>query len=228
MIDIDLILRRRYLRSQRRSQAYFTYSDKKKVLIQLLDHTETYVGKDRDRVRAEGRKHFVIGLITAFEVYLADLISSYIDSGKDVSPELFALLERKGKYSIQEVSLIIKNQVTFAELLRDNANFQNADEAFKVLSALFGTDFQKCIQENRLAFKAAGNWVYVSLRKDFRKTISKLLSARHEYIHDMSFKQTPPKKDILRYALILTSLVICIDMLKEKAAGSNGIKIVKK
>lgn len=230
VIDVSKILRRRTLRSARNGQAYVSFYDKKEAAELLLEYSEKYSGTKRREVVAEARKQFVISLVTAFEVYLADLVTQEIESGRVASTEkIFEVIGRKGNYSIKEVAEIIKNEISLAEIIRNDVNFQNADAAFSILSALFGENFQECVKSNRFSFTGSTlGRVYVSLRRDFRKGLDQLLESRHEYIHDLSFSSTPSGPNLERFNRIVTYLCMCIDMMSSAKAGDRDIRIIRK
>ena len=194
-------------------------------------NAEVATGKEARKIRSEARRQSVISLITAFEVYLGDIVVELMDKyGINLhEDENLKKLFNRSKFSIFELHQILKDKITIGELVCWEINFQNMTLAFSFLSSLFGTDFSKLISNNKFAYKnTKGMDVTISLKSTFPARLDKLLKLRHLYIHDVDFRSTPSKPDIIRYRRLIRELITCIDVKVDSYRNVTSSVIIPK
>lgn len=221
MDNINKLLEKREGRLDRTQsiQALYEKINRAKMVLHFVQSAPNN-SKGR-RMKSEARKQFIISLVTAFETYTGDLVVELIDNNRvNLNPKLLEGIS--AKYNIKEINDIIKNKLTIGELICDNLNFQRLDSTFEYLSRLFNRNFPKVLEENKFQFKnTKGNIVTITLRKGFIKNLESIFRLRHQFVHEISFKNTPSYDKTKLYSRLMKNLATCIDVLADSLRNST-------
>lgn len=228
--NFDTLLEKRQLKKDRAVYPYENFYKKIRRTHATLRYTELARSSG---IKSESRKQFVIAQVTAFEVYLTDLVVELVDSLNTPTEELLQQLSQI-KYSLYEVDKIIKNKITIGELICQSSNFQNLDEIGRILTKLFKKQladehFFEFIKTRKFHYtNKEGVVIVIFLRKNFYPILKRILKFRHQFVHDIYFGNTPTYKELMMYRKTIISFTLCIDVLADQIRGGTSSKITKK
>ncbi|XKT74972.1 MAG: HEPN domain-containing protein [Patescibacteria group bacterium UBA2103] len=232
---IERIIEERLARQSRSARPFSSFHRKSDAIWNVHRQVEKYKGKGKRDTIAEGRKQFIVSLITSLEVYFADIVCELLESENTDSGEIIQRLQevkfsgKTAKYSLPRVLDIIDKKITKSELLREVINFQNLDEAFAVLKAIFNENLLEELKNNKFCFVYKDGQdnvkTCVIIQNIFYKHLKNLLSLRHSAVHSVSFKNTIPKKEVSRYYHLVTQLILCVDIKAESILNNRSVTI---
>ncbi len=202
--DLSIILRERKNRKKRSSIPFNFFFDKYWDADSLLERINKKI--KNKRLNQEARKQYIISLVTALEVYLKETFIRLINKKNlDVS-KLSENIDRKFKFN--EILFINKKNISVGELAASQFNFQNLNEIDKAFSNLWGIKFFIKLKNYK--------WYYGKHEKDFMQLtgedyqyIKELLELRHNFTHDINFKDFI---DIHKIKYLTNNLIVFIHM----------------
>lgn len=228
--EFEILLEKRKLRSNRDEFPLINFYEKIRRARMLSKYAETFTGSNSNRikVRAEGRRQFVISLVTALEVYLGDLTIELIDKAQ-IQYGKKILESTSKKYDIIEVREILKNGITMGELICQQINFQNLDKIFSFLKIFFGTDMSRLLENNKFIYNnTKGNQVSVSLRRGYQEKLQNVIKMRHNFIHDLRFGGTPSILELSKFETLVVRFAVCVDVKADQFRKVLTSRITKK
>lgn len=222
------LLEKRGLRANRDNYPFENLFEKIERARLVLAHTGGIKGQNANKIKSEARRQFVVSLITALEVYLGDIVLELIDTQKVKYSE--NILKSAGKkFNIIEIDEILKNKITVGELICDQINFQNLDWTLSFLTDLFDEDFAKLLETKKFVYtNKQERKITLSLRKGFKKRLARIFELRHNYVHDISFNNTPSLTDLTAYREAIFRLAVCIDVKVDSLRGDDQSAIIPK
>lgn len=162
--------------------------------LQILDIIEKRT-KDL-KLKMDARKNFIISCIIAVESYFKDIVQTLLEKQKIQEKEKVKEL-LKGKITLGDVHLLLKENPTLGELIAISHSFENLESINSVLSNILldkDSGFLEKIETYEAELFKEIQSLYkkeaLILKRDFpdwRKDLSEIFRLRHEYIHHMNF-----------------------------------------
>lgn len=222
--DLTILLKKRELKRGRGNDPLSNFWEKIYRGVLLVDFAER--SKSR-RIKSESRRQFIITLVTAFEVYISDLTTELIDKKKIEIERLNSL--PKHDFSLKEVVYLIKNNAAASEVVCSAANFQNPDFLNKFLTDVFKVDFINYLKTHRFAYSNKnGERVVINFEKDFDLKLKTIFEDRHNFVHDISFKNTPTYRYLNSSRMLMIDFSFCIEILANKFRRNRNCEILEK
>lgn len=189
--DLGIILAARKARKKRSNIPIEFFMDKYLNADDLLITIDKKI--KRKDLKYEARKQYIISLVTAFEVYFKEAFILLIDEKRLDISKIKTLFNRK--YDFEEVLLINKKRISAGELAASQFNFQELESIQKAFSSLLGRDFISELKRYRWIYGDRKN-EFIQLDKDFYIKLERILNLRHNFTHDINFKDFISKKEI--------------------------------
>lgn len=224
--ELEIILDRRDNRSGRGNDPLSNFWEKIYRGVLLVDFAEKSKSK---RIKSESRRQFIIILVTAFEVYVSDLIAELIEK-KRINIEKLAVLP-KDNYSLLEVANIIKNKITISEVVCSVINFQNLKVLNNLLTDIFKlkVDFLNYLKIHNFAYLNESNKrAVINFKPSFKEDVERIFDDRHNFIHDISFKNTPTYKYLDFARRLIIDFTFSIEILANKFRHNRNCEILEK
>lgn len=225
--EITILLERRRLKSGRGDDPLDNFWEKIHRGVLLVDFAEKAGKTGSRKIKSESRRQFIVNLVTAFEVYMIDLITELIDENKiDIDK-----LNLKVNLPIQDVINLIINKVAVSEVVCAYNNFQNVESTGKFLSDIFD------LQPTLFGYLKTHAFTYlddsskqkeINFDLDFENKLDKIFKNRHNFIHDISFKNTPTYKELISSRQLVINFVFSIEILANKFRNNRDCKILDK
>ena len=214
--NIQLSLKARKHRKGRSKVPIHSFLDKFFICEDLVKSINRKI--PNKKLKQESRKQYVIGLVTAFEVYFKDTLFSLIKKGKiDISK----LIEKKEKiFNFLDVKYIIEKDISIQGLIVYSYNLQRLDIIDDVFSKVFGFNFLDELEKYKWYYKEKDKRHYISVGKNFRKNLTKLLDLRHSFVHETNFKYNLKMKELEYLSGELLIIVTLIKFLIDDFLGS--------
>lgn len=158
----------------------------------------------------EAKSQYIIGQVTAFEVYLKDTLR-YLMSHKIIDKE--KLVENyKKKFSLSELEHIKEKKITIGELIVDSYNFQKLYDIEKAYSLAFNLNFFKALRQfKQYKEPTSGKIIPIKLDNDFYSKLEKLIKLRHNCVHDVNYR-LPEKEEIEILADNLFGFILALEL----------------
>lgn len=224
---MDKILEKRESRKGRKGSPYSNFYKKIQRSFHVVYYTEDAKGKNGQKIKSEARKQFIVSLVTAFEVYLTDVVLELIDTQKTEKSRLLKLVTKK--YTLTDIDNILSQEITIGELICEERNFQNMESTFSFLDEVFEEDFKRSLEKNKFQYQSKDKKIYsISMRRGFFRRLKLCLKLRHSFVHDVSFSKTPSFQDVGNYCILIMNLAICIDVKVDLLRGVASSKIIKR
>jgi hypothetical protein len=224
---LENLLDKRKLRSGRKPDSLANFYEKRNRATKLVE----YAHKSKNRkVIAEANNYYIIALVTAFEVYMSDLLNELINT-KKIDP-LDLKINPKREYPIREVVFLIRNKVSIGELFCNTLNFENMSDLGLLLSSLFSInnqDFFGYLKKYRFKYISnRGAHRSFIFENDFYPKLKTLFESRHKIVHDLTFKNTPTRSQLWKMGGLITNFVHAIEILSNKFRNNRSCEVVKK
>lgn len=176
------------------------------------------------KIKSESRRQFIITLVSAFEVYMCDLMLELINK-KKIEPEKLNSLPKR-EFSIQEVAYLLKNRIPSSEIICSVINFQNLefliDKERNFLTEIFRIDFINYLKTHRFSYLDKGNKrVIIDFQRDFDIKLKKIFQDRHKFVHDFSFKDTPTYRYLNASRKLIIDFAFCIEIIASNKFRHN-------
>lgn len=189
--------------------------------VLLVDFCEK--SKSR-RIKSESRRQFIITLVSAFEVYMCDVIIILIDNKKIEVEKLNSLPRRE--FSIQEVVNLLKNKISPSEIICSLINFQNLEflmgKEKHFLTEIFKIDFVNYLKTHRFYYLNENKKrIEFSFENDFEIKLKKVFQDRHKFVHDFSFQDTPTYKYLDASRKLIINFAFCIEIIASEKFRHN-------
>lgn len=181
--ELKLILESRRNRRKRSSVPLFFFLDKYRDADDLLIQIHKNI-KNR-RLLQEARKQHVISLVTALETYFRDTIIWLINKKKVNISNLVSKVDKK--FNIAEIDIIHKERISSGELIATQFNFQNLKIIDELFSLVFQVNFFRMVKQYKFYY-ADKKTDFIQLDDDFYSDLENLLKLRHNFTHDINFK----------------------------------------
>ena len=174
----------------------------------------------------ESFKNCIINLITALEVYLNDWAIHLIDDQKFEYKKALKKA-RIPSFSLDEVEYLLeqskeKSELTIGNIFVRYCNFQNIEKFHKIFSLIiFGEKGMIQPLHFHLEFEGGEQKMDKFTNSDFEK-LKKIISLRHKYIHDFTFKHELEIEDVLSYFILVERFGYSVFYLMLKLFSEKG------
>lgn len=200
--NLQIIIKQRKNRRKRSRVPLTLFLEKYEDSEKLLD--KIYQKISSRGLNQEARKQHIISLVTAFEVYIKETFVRLIDKEK---LEHSNLIKKEWKFNFEEVQFIVEKRISPGELIASHYNFQkleNIEEAFSnLLNLKFLSELKKYtfyLDDEKKDF--------IKLDENYYVKLQKLLDLRHDFTHDINFKDFIRLNDIRDLSSNLLTFVI--------------------
>ena len=234
------ILRERDFSSQRSEEALNNFIRKVTESVQLVVFVENKSKKNI--VKLNGRKNYVINLVTAAEIYFRDLIKMLPDARlvRKNSSGLSKLLD--DQITIWDAYQLLrtrrsKSSIKVGEILAIMHLFESLAIIDSTFSTLLGCSFLREVENHRRKLnKTDAAYFEVNVLHlaenlpEWRSQVGKLFDKRHEFVHQVNFNDQLSYDDIRKFWWHLVCFIYAVDCfvedkyLKPSARPSKGIK----
>ena len=184
MDKLKAILERRKNKLGRSDKPIENFLTKWKIAQDLLIQIER-LDKDTipEKLKEEGRRQYIISMITALEVFLKDRFIELINIRK-LSYENVA--KETKKFTMMEVSYILEQKLSVGEIIAEYFNFQNLDSINRAFGQILNLNFFEELKRFEWKSKDEGT---LKINEDFYKVLYKWINLRHNLVHDINFDE---------------------------------------
>ncbi len=219
--SVENILDKRKIKKGRKPDPIQNFYEKRDRAFDLL--LAARKSKNR-KIIAEANDHFIIALVTAFEVYMADLLSELIAKNKLEPSEVNIQIR---DFRFKDVASMVKNRITLGELYCNVINFDNFKDLSQLLNGLFGVTFFDYIKGNKFKYRTTRrSYVTIEFYRDFEARLKNIFEARHKIVHDISFRKTPTKPQLINMYGVMTQFVHAIEVMADKFRHIRDCEII--
>ena len=173
-----------HLRSKAPQIAFQRRLEMPRAILKCVEEHEL-----NSRLFNEARRHYVVCLCSAFELYWRDFIKQTVDANKIGNIDIRRL--RNHKFSFSDLQLILGQRLTLGELIANSYTFQGTEVLNQVCQDIFSVDLfagiskiqftyvePKTLKESTPSFLKG-----VEILKH-RDDIDRCFSIRHETVHN--------------------------------------------
>ncbi len=181
---------------QKRYDGYYLipldiFYEKTRRALSLLDLVEkSRVSRD---LKLEARKNFIINCITALEVFLKDMVLVIIDMQTENNHRANGIkLLLKEKITLEEAyKLFYKKDVSIGIIIISKYSFHNLETIDQILSVITKENFLEKlgkfkVRDDKEKIKFILDKKYSN--KNWRNILAEFLNLRHQYVHQINFK----------------------------------------
>lgn len=136
----------------------------------------------------EARRNYVINIVTGFEVFLKDTFVETINNHPELDTKQLVKKKVK-KFSLDEVELIIKKNISKGEIIAEYINFQNLSDIETSYSLLFNFNFFEEFKKYKWYYDEEDPNGFMQINDDFYPNIKEIIQLRHNFVHDINFKK---------------------------------------
>lgn len=223
--EISILLNRRKSKISRLEDPLSNLWEKIYRGVLLVDFAEKSQSR---RIKSESRRQFIITLVTAFEVYIVDLVKELIDKNK-IDINNLKLSARDIPF--REVLNLIKYKATVGETLCAFTNFQNIESVYDFLTGTFGLkpDFKNYLRAHTFRYlDKSSKWQEINFEIDFNEKLNKIFTDRHAFVHDLTFRGTPTYKFLNFSRRLIIDFAFSIEILANKFRHNRTCEILEK
>jgi len=219
--SIRLSLESRKHKRGRSRMAFSNFAEQFFICEDLLKAINKKISNKKSR--QEARKQHVIGLVTAFEVYLKDKLSHLISKKKI---DVLKLIDKKERtFSFLDLEYISKNKLLVGDLIVYKYNFQNLESIEECFSrALELKSFFGALEKYQWNSDDGNKKNRLIVKKDFKKKLLTLLELRHGFVHEINFKANIKMKKLRSLGDNLLVAVFLMNVFIDEAVKQTQVK----
>lgn len=220
---LEKILKKRKKRLLRFNKKDFDILDE---LFEQDDLIEEICEKIKSRkLIQQARRNYIVASVSCLEIFLKDsFLDILLEKG---NLEDFPVCYEK-IFNLFDLDYILKNNIKFEDVIIESFNFQNLKQINKSFTSAMGFNFFSKLKSYKFVLDNKDPKDFWELG-EFYMDLKKIISLRHEIIHEINPSLKIFKKDIEEYSSFMTNFLVLTnffigDFLKDLRKQKNSKK----